>query len=199
MDNEIKVEEDVYVGLDLSLTASGWSLKRGKDITVGTIKTEPKDFPNDLERMIYIRDTVISKIPSDVKMICLEDFFAGLHAGSGLRLAGLASVVRVGLYTKGFSFVLCAPTTLKKHVLGKGTGEKSLILRAVYQSYGLNVSNDNESDSVVLCGIAEQFYKTLVGEKLDGVPKYQQEVIKGLVAKKDERGFNLPQCSKEKV
>jgi Holliday junction resolvasome RuvABC endonuclease subunit len=190
---EVGLKEDSFSGLDLSLTSSGVCVKTGGVFVINTVKTDPKNFKNDLARMIYIRDRVVEKIPKGTKMICIEDVFAGPSMGAGQRLAMLGAIVRVSLYEKGFSFLVCAPSTLKKHVLGKGTGEKSLILRAVYQSYGLNVANDNESDSVVLCGIGEQFYKTLVGDKLDGIPKYQQEVIKGLMVKKDERGYNLPQ------
>jgi crossover junction endodeoxyribonuclease RuvC len=180
-----------FVGLDLSLTGSGVCVKRGDVLTVATIKTNPQTCVDDLARMIHIRDVVMGKIPDNTKMICIEDFFTGPFAGSGIRLAMLGAIVRVALYERGLSFMVVAPSTLKKHVLGKGVGEKSLILRAVYKSYGLEVANDNEADAVVLCGMGEQFYGALRGTSMDGTPKYQQEVMRKLMETRSDRGFNL--------
>jgi len=181
-----------FCGLDLSFTSSGWSSKRDNNITFGTVKTEPKDFENDLVRIIHIRDAVLSKIPVDVSMICVEDFFAGMHPGSGTRLAMLASAVRLALYERKMAFMVVSPNSLKKWIMGKGVGQKDLIVREVYKRYGIETKNDDESDAVVLACIAEHFLKVLKGEKADNAPKYQQEVVHNMMETRNERGFNLP-------
>jgi len=184
-------EDIVTVGIDASLTGTGVAVKRGSVIMVETIKTTPDAFENDLARMIHIRNTIMAKMPNDVKLVCIEDFFTGMHAGSGIRLAMLGAIIRVAMYEKGIAFLIVAPTSLKKWILGKGVGEKNLILREVYRKLGMSVENDNEADGVVLAHLAEQLHCELTGIPYES-PKYQQEVIKNLLKSRAERGFNLP-------
>jgi Holliday junction resolvasome RuvABC endonuclease subunit len=186
-------DKPCYCGLDLSLVASGVCVRRGGAFVTETVRTKPEDFPNDLARMIHIRDVVTKRIPDDAKMVGIEDMFAGPNMGAGQRLAMLGAIVRVALYERGLSLVVIAPSTLKKFILGKGVGEKSLVLRAVYKAYGLECANDNEADAVCLCAIGEQFFGALRGGSMEGVPKYQQEVVKKLMETREERGFNLPE------
>jgi crossover junction endodeoxyribonuclease RuvC len=170
-------DELSYCGLDLSLQATGFCLKNGQTITIETIKTEPKDFKNDLARLVHIRDTILRKIPVDVKMICVEDFFTpsnAMQAGSAIKLAMLGTAVRMALYERGIPFVIIAPSQLKKFVTGKGTGEKSMILREVYKRWGIDAKDDNQADASVLAYLAE----ALVNPITDDVPKFQAEVIR---------------------
>ena len=141
--------------------------------------------------MIHIRNEILLKIPADVSMICAEDFFSGPHAGSGTRLAMLAATVRIALYERGKAFMIVAPTSLKKWITGKGVGQKDLIVREVYKRYGIETANDDEADAVVLALIAEHFWKAQKKDCGDDFHKYQQEVVKGMLDTKGERGFNL--------
>ena len=185
------MSENVVVGLDLSLTGTGMCIKDGQGIRVETIKTLPKDFANDLSRLIHIREAILSKLPADVKMVCIEDFFTGAHAASAIKIAMLGTVIRLALYEKGISFTLVAPATLKKYILGKGVGEKSLILREVYKKYpNIDVKDDNQADSVVLCHIAESLCLKRSGVEQESLLKPQEEVLKGLLAAASERGYN---------
>lgn len=185
------INENIFTGLDLSFTSSGMSVKNGKNITVETIKTKPESFQNDLARMVHIRDIIMNKMPENVSMVCVEDFFSGVHPGSGARLAMLAAVVRTAMYEKGIRFFTVAPTSLKKYIMGKGVSQKDLIVREVYKAYSVDVKNDDEADAVVLCHMAEHIHQALGGELDAGIPKYQAEVVKNLIANADERGFNL--------
>ena len=184
-------ENIVVVGLDLSLTGTGLAIKDAQGVRVETIKTLPKDFPNDLSRLIHIRDAILSKMPDRVDMVAIEDFFAGVNPASAIKIAMLGTVIRMALYEKGVKFTLCAPTSLKKFILGKGVGEKSLILREVYKKYPeIEVKNDNEADSVVLCHLAESLHLKRLGIKQESLLKPQEEVLKGLMAPESERRYN---------
>ena len=166
-----------FVGLDLSLTSTGFCMKRGSTLTIETVKTEPKNFKNDLDRLIHIRDTLLRKIPVDVKMICMEDFFVPsnkMQIGSGIKLAMLGTTVRLALYERGLPFVVISPSQLKKFVTGKGVGEKSMILREAYKRWNVNASDDNQADAAVLAYLAE----ALITPLTDETPKFQVEVIK---------------------
>ena len=177
------VPKTAYVGLDLSLTSTGFCLKRGSTLTIETVKTEPKNFKNDLDRLIHIRDTLLRKIPLDVKLICMEDFFVPsnkMQIGSGIKLAMLGTTVRLSLYERGMPFVIISPSQLKKFVTGKGTGEKSMIVREAYKRWGVDAKDDNQADAAVLAYLAEALVDPLTEE----TPKFQVEVVKTVRAER---------------
>jgi Holliday junction resolvasome RuvABC endonuclease subunit len=182
-----------YIGLDLSLTATGFALKCGQNITLETIKTEPKNFLNDLVRIVHIRDTLLKKIPTDVKLVCVEDFFTprGPQIGSAIRIAMLGTAVRLALHERKISFFVVSPTSLKKFITGKGVGEKSLILREVFRRYGVDAKNDNEADGCTLAFLAESVDMARNGIDQENLIKPQKEVVSALLASAGERGYNL--------
>jgi len=184
-------KKDSYVGLDLSLTGTGFCLKRGDVFTIETVSTKPKDFKTDLDRLAHIRDTLLRKIPADVKMICIEDFYVPanpMQLGSAIKLAMLGTVIRMTLHEKGIPFVIIAPSQLKKFVTGKGTGEKSMILREVFKRWGINAEDDNQADASVLAYLAE----ALVAPLTDDVPKFQVEVVK--TVRKERPRYNVKEA-----
>lgn len=186
--------ETKTLGLDLSLTGTGFCLLSGSEMTVETIKTTPKTAVNDLARLVYIRDYIMKRIPQDIDLICVEDFFTpmnGAQMGSAISLAMLGTAVRMALYEEGLPFFVVAPGTLKKHILGKGVGQKDLIVREVYKKYGLDAADNNQADACVLAHIAEDLYRTIKGEHLK-LSKPQEDVIAKLLSTKDERGYNVP-------
>lgn len=79
-----------------------------------------------------------------------------------------------------------APLTLKKFATGKGKGGKNEIMRDVYKHWGVEFSNDDETDAYVL-------YR--IGLCLNGYcqaeTKAQAEVVK-LVQKKMEEAATVP-------
>jgi Holliday junction resolvasome RuvABC endonuclease subunit len=119
-------------------------------------------------------------------MVCLEDFFtpsSAKMAGSAIKLAMLGTVIRLALYDAGMPFFIVSPSTLKKYILGKGIGQKDLIVREVYRKLGLLVADNDTADAAVLAFIAE----SLVEKKSD-LTKPQQEVISRLLS--DGKRYN---------
>lgn len=182
---------DIFVGLDLSLTGTGFCLKRGDTLTIETVSTKPKDFKTDLDRLAHIRDTILRKVPANVKMVCIEDFFTPsnkMQLGSAIKLAMLGTVIRMTLHERGIPFVIIAPSQLKKFVTGKGTGEKSMILREVFKRWGINAADDNQADASVLAYLAE----ALVAPVTDDIPKFQAEVIR--TVRKERPRYNVKEA-----
>jgi Holliday junction resolvasome RuvABC endonuclease subunit len=183
----ISMALESYVGLDLSLTGTGVCV-RGDELKVETIKTVPKNFDNDLDRMLFIVKSIMGKIPSNVKLICVEDFFTpakSFQIGAAISLAMLGALVRAEMYKAGLPFVVISPNQLKKYVTGKGSGQKSLILRETYKRWNVDAKDDNQADAVVLSYIAEGLIE---GVKED-TPKFQEEVIR--TVRKDRPRYNV--------
>jgi len=179
------------VGLDLSLSSTGFCLMEGMRMQIETIKTEPKNFPNDLERLKHIVAQLMQRIPQHVTMVCVEDFFTPgnkAQLGSAIKLAMLGTVVRMAMYDRGIPFYVVAPSQLKKFCTGKGNGPKSVILREVYKRWGVDCKDDNQADALVLCHIAKVISgmvspdTTVVAS--EDVPKFQIEVAAKILAER---------------
>lgn len=170
--------EIVSVGLDLSMSATGYCVKRGAVLSVGTIKTKPKDFENDLERLKSICRQVMAQIPADVNMICIEDFFtpaSRAQTGAAIKLAMLGTLVRVAVYDAGFPFYIPVNSQIKKFVTGKGNVQKNIVVREVYKRWGIDAKDDNQADAVGMAHLAEALVQDAGVEER---AKFQVEVVK---------------------
>jgi crossover junction endodeoxyribonuclease RuvC len=186
-----KSQKPIFVGLDLSLTSTGFCLKQGDKIEIDTVKTVPKNFNTDLDRLIHIRGILMGKIPNNVKMVCVEDFFTPSNSsmiGSAINLAMLGTAIRMALHERGISFVIISPSQLKKFVTGKGIGDKSMILKEVYKRWGIEAKDDNQADATVLAYFAE----ALVDGYTDQTPQFQVDVIK--TVRKDRPRYNVKEA-----
>jgi len=183
-------KEVISVGLDLSMTGTGYCIKRGMVLTVGTIKTKPKDFANDLDRLKHIREQVMAQIPADVDMICVEDFFTPANraqTGAAIKLAMLGTLIRVAMYDAGYPFYIPVPSQIKKFVTGKGTAQKSIVIREVYKRWGIDAKDDNQADACGMAHLAEALIE--VPEVAQERPKYQVEVVGKILA--DRPRYNV--------
>jgi len=182
MTDKSPVTEPAYVGLDVSLTATGFSMKRGNELTMQTVKTTPRTRPNDLERLRHIRESLMALVPDSTRMVCVEDFFvphkpSQMGAAKGLIMAG--TLVRVALLERGMPFYVVSPSQIKKYATGKGNGPKSLVVREVYKRWGVDARDDNQADACVLAHMAEAIHRGA-----DGLHKYQQDVVKKVLAER---------------
>jgi len=172
----------VAIGLDMSLTATGFCMKADDIITVETIKTNPKTAPNDLARLRYIADKVMSRIPKDVDMICMEDFFVPRNPAqinSAIRLAMLAAVMRMSLYEAGYPFFIVAASQIKKFATGKGSGiQKSIVVREVYKRWGVEAKDDNQADACAMAHLADAMLVDVPPDR----PQFQRDVLKKIYA-----------------
>lgn len=177
----------IVVGLDVSFTGTGITVKNGVSVQIETISTTPKTCVNDLARLRYIADQIMKRIPKDVSMICIEDVFTPLNKaqiGSSIKLFMLAATVRLALYEAGLPFCVVSPGTLKKMATGSGAAQKSMVLLSVFKNYGVSCADDNQADSYVLAIIAE----ALVLKPTDLI-KSKNEVLAKVRA--DSASYNL--------
>ena len=176
-----------YVGLDMSLSSTGFCCKEGSTLTVDTIKTTPRTCANDLARLRHICSEVMKRIPQNTRMICIEDYFTPSNRGqigSALKLVALGTITRMALFEAGFPFYVVAPGTLKKFITGKGNAQKSMIIKEVYKRYGVECGDDNQADAYGLMLLAEG----LAGCP-DDYPKFQVECVDKLLS--DGKSYNV--------
>lgn len=165
------------LGLDLSLTETGWCEETNSSITkVGIVDTNKM---RGLDRMDYILNDMWEHITdpklesNDQTLVILEGFSFGSKGSALFEIAGLGYLVRHQLWQEDIEFILVPPTALKKYCTGKGNTEKSMIIKEVYKKWKYDSNSDNEADAYVLARIG----RALLGWDTD-LTTYQKEVIK---------------------
>ena len=155
----------ITVGLDLSLTKTGYAIVRddGTVISSGVIASKPSgDLPiHETRRIVAIAEEVVQKIdemlPSTGPDLVVIENLAFMAQGTSLtQLAGLSYLVRILLDEFKWPFMLVAPTTLKKFITGSGKGDKDTMMLHVYKHYGFEAIDNNANDAYALavCGLA---------------------------------------------
>jgi crossover junction endodeoxyribonuclease RuvC len=186
----------IYVGLDLSLTGTGFAKKDGTKMDMQVIKTKPKDFDHDLARLQFIRDKLMSLIPDDTALVCIEDFFMphnSLQIRAAISLVQLGTLVRVALLERGIPMRIVAPQSVKKFATGKGNAQKGIVIREVYKRWGIEAEDDNQADGFVLSCLAESAYILASGGEQPNLAKYQIEVVDKLIKNK-KTAYNIRAC-----
>lgn len=175
------------VGLDMSLTATGFCIKMGPHLDYETIKSSTKSAPDDIARVRKIVNAVSDRLPppSGVAMICMENYFTG-RIGTAQQLIALSTVMRLALYEDGYPFFIISPSQLKKFASGKGNCDKSIVVREVYKRWGVDATDDNQADAAVLAHIA---HALVFGGELT---KFQHETIKKIL--KEGKNYNYLKC-----
>jgi hypothetical protein len=168
------------VGLDLSLTSTGFACNRLGDphAYVRTIKsTGHKDDPwtYRLRRLSTLADRILEDIP-DRALVVLEAPSYGSQTGAQHDRSGLWWMVYDSLSTYGGRVVVpVAPTARAKYATGKGNAGKDAVLAAVVRRYPLiEVEGNDEADAVALMAIGNR----LAGKPIDDpMPKLNLEPL----------------------
>ena len=172
-------KEIISLGLDLSLCSSGVIvLKNDKIILQKIIKSKPVgDKPIDelkrIQKIVNEIENVVSDYNPTVSVIEGMAFMAK-NTTALVQLSALNYMTRAMLADYRVPFYICAPTTLKKFITGKGNTDKEVLMMVVYRDYNEQLLNNN---------LVDAFGLSLIGLALKGKPVKkitipQQEVIK---------------------
>lgn len=137
------------VGLDLSLTATGWAASDH-----GTITTSPRD---ELGARLEVIRSTIHDLTNGSHLVVIEDLPSHVKHG-GPQLGMVHGIVRHWFWAHHVPVVLIPPASLKTYATGKGNASKPDIRMAIYQRYGLDIPDDNAADAHVLRAMALDHY-----------------------------------------
>lgn len=167
-----------FLGLDLSLTATGFYLiKDGDKDEYFEINTKPDDFADDIERSDYIAGMILDKIKDEkITFIALEDYFTGKQPQSVIKLATLGTVVRCRLLDAGYSFMPFVTSQIKKFETGSGIAPKDNMLKSVFKKHDLDTTSNNIADACAIAHIGRAYYEWTAGRR--DFLKYETEVLK---------------------
>lgn len=144
-----------YIGLDLSLTATGVCVIREDNTQFFTVKTKPEHYVSPEARFEYIKNEVIRHLPECpyAAHIAIEDYSYG-SVGKSFSKAELHGLIKNALFTRGYVFAQYSPSSLKKFVSGKGNAGKDVVIKCVYQHWGHDLTDNNQADACVLAHMA---------------------------------------------
>jgi crossover junction endodeoxyribonuclease RuvC len=158
------------LGLDLSLTGTGWCVNTDLELKVGTVDTKKIDgFPRLHKILHEILGLVVER---EIECVVMEDFSFASKGRGIFQIGGLGYIVRYFLWNNGMPFYLVAPSQLKKFATGKGNSDKSIIIKEIYRKWGADINDDNQADAYVLSRIGHGVFD--VDTKF---LSYEQEVI----------------------
>lgn len=185
--------KQIFVGIDPSLQSTGLYFYARQGVfgnyiyhqpQYAQIDTKPKDFPNSINRCLYIADLIVQLIQekldddSFVKLVVCQDYFVGRTQGTVIQLAELGTMIRYKILVKQFPLCVVPPKTVKKFVTGNGNAKKQQMMEAVLERWNFKASTDNLADA---CGMSrfaqfmtQLWQNNLVLEKkqLSGFQKY---------------------------
>lgn len=179
-----------FIGLDLSLTHSGFcvlNFEKDQVIKNDVIKT---DKMRGMSRCSYILDNVMHWVlKSHPSMIAIEGYSFGSQGRAIYGIGELGGIIRYHLFQNHCKWIEVAPGSLKKFLTGKGNAQKNQMLMYGLKVYHKQFIDDNQCDAFVLSMIAKHYYmkKSMNVENVfNHLRKHQKEVILKLLEKENK-------------
>jgi len=165
------------LGLDLSLTGTGYYRVMGGHETHGAIETKGL---KGVERLVFIESQIWDVITADGYIdqdwpgppkVFLEGY-AYARPNQAHQIGELGGVVRRLLHINGIPYTEIAPAAVKKFATGKGNADKYKVMSAVAKHWDKHFDSTDECDAFVLARIG----MSLLSPGGD-LTQYQQEVV----------------------
>ena len=143
------------LGLDLSLTHTGWCLLADDgDYSCGSIVPKKLRGMERIEYIVAALDELLSGA-WNVTRINIEGYSFGSRGSAVFDVAELGGIVRWHLHTLGYEYRIVSPSSLKKAATGKGNADKGAMLAAAIRKHGYEGSDHNEADAIHLAHYGE--------------------------------------------
>ena len=166
-----------YIGLDMSLAATGVAVITGNEVMLQTIVTDKNDFTCSEERISFIVSKVITLISATTCNICIErPIVHGVHKQGSTLLFELSGVLKNKLWLERHIWDYVYPVQVKKFATGSGRAEKKDVIDAVIRKWSVNPEDDNQADAMALAKIAQALDRAYSTPLED----YQAEVLNAI-------------------
>lgn len=169
------------IGLDLSLTATGFALIEDATVTVRTITSKPRgDSLADRQARLHnlVADLLINHMPTGpVDLVVIEQPAFSRTTGHHHDRSGLWWLVVDAIWGWSESPLPVAevsPTTLKKYATGRGNAGKDEVLLAVARRFpDVDLRDNNQADALWLAAMGAR----RLGQPVDDVPQHNQTAM----------------------
>lgn len=154
---KVRTAKRRVVGIDLSLTGPGLcvlsgapklTMKTGLTAEMTLIRLGEK--LRGPERLSLLTRSIFSWLyarqpPKPGDLYVMEGYaYAAQQAHSIGEIGGCVKSV---IWKLGGNLLVVAPMSLKKYVMGRGQGDKNVMMKSVYKRWGFDSDDDNECDA----------------------------------------------------
>lgn len=169
------------IGLDLSLTHSGWVvLERNQLSSFGTII--PKKL-RGVKRLFYIKQEILKILQHNKpNLVVIEGYAYSRY--TGVCSGELGGIIRLLLYTNKIKYLIVAPMTLKKFATGKGGSPKSKMEKCVYKNWNVELKTEHEVDAFALAMLGRYAMLDYIE-----MTKSQLEAVKTVLEDKSKQNY----------
>jgi len=161
------------IGLDLSLSATGWAVWKDGGRTFDVSRTVPdKTVYGEVRRLQYIIKRV-ADVAQGSDLAVIEDFAFSKNAMGSRAIGCVGYMVRMWMLNHNIPFVLVGTGQLRLFCTGSGKGgEKGTMIREMYRKWQVEVNDHNAADALGLAYIG----LALTGN-MDELLVYQEKVL----------------------
>jgi len=149
-----------FAGLDPSLVGTAVVMIDENSI-IAEQRLVITDSKEDIESRLLriVREVSFLRCVPTLETVCIEGLAYLSHSSRLFELAGIHFMLRCKMKECNIPFSVVPPTSLKKFATGKGNCGKDLIIKCVYEKWGVNFQNDNLADAYVLARMALEDFK----------------------------------------
>ena len=164
-----EIIDPICLGLDLSVTSTGYSFVSNGKVESGLIKTKPKDFPNSLVRACFIAGNItglFGKRKPD--FICIEDYFLPIPGIKSIspktvaQLIELGTLVRFAILERSIPFTVVTTGQMKKFVTGNGRSDKAATMLGLYKRWEIDVDKNDMADATGLALLGRSLFALMI-------------------------------------
>ncbi len=159
-----------YIGLDISLTATGVVYIKDGTSESKLITTTPKGFNRPEYRLDHISGSIKNFIKphKDLQAISIEGLSYGSKGTVKDQFGYLHYDARIYCVTQlGLDPIVVPPKTLKKWTVGNGNASKEDMVAGVNERWGTQIIDDNIADAYALAKYAEEWHQREVSDDRD--------------------------------
>ncbi len=162
----VKPVHKVVMGIDASLTSTGYAYREGDYVITGTITTKLYG----PARLAYIEAAIMEQIAlCTPDLIVYEDYAISRgKAGKVFSIGELGGILKTLFWKRGIDVMIASPTALKKAITGRGDADKAKVTivdgekvktkdktkpemrAALANTFQLDLSQNDEADA---CGL----------------------------------------------
>ena len=168
------VGPNAIVGIDQSLAATGVAVLRNN--TLFTITNAPKGL-KDIPRLEWFSSYFDRLFGVGVAAIGMEGYSFG-SPNACYALGELGAVVKLSAFRAGHTPVIVPPNSVKKFATGNGNAKKELVLKGVFQRFGIDTNDNNQADATAIALIVTALKFPAL--EISGVTKTMRDDIKKL-------------------
>lgn len=152
------LQATMYVGLDLSLRATGVGVVNPDDAADCRVLTlSPKATLRDGARLLTIYQELAGIFDTGTfSLVAIEGYSFGSKNGQ-FQLGEVGGITRLLLTQRGIPYIIVPPNVLKKWTTGSGTADKIAMAVSTFDKWGMQFGDDNQCDAFNLAILAAAY------------------------------------------